>query len=153
MAAGTSGQGLYRANYGITVVRATGNLAQTTNSALFNVNTGRVLVTGIVGICTTVVQTQANNFRLTTNSTTGNVTTNLCADLDIGTSPLVVGEMLGITGTPATAAVRGSSVIQTNEVYVAVGTIRQVCSASNTGQIQWTISYVPLDPGASITAA
>lgn len=153
MAGGTAGAGLLKANYGLRVERATANLPQTTNAAIFNVNTGRVLLTSIFGICTTVIQTQANNASLTTNSTTGNVTTNLCATLDIGTSPVVVGEMLGITGTPATAMVRGSSVVQTNEVCIAIGTIRLVCSASNTGQLAWVVTYVPLDPGATITAA
>ncbi len=151
MSSGISGRSTRIGNYGITVVRATSALPQTTNAAIFNVNAGRVLLTGIWGLVTTAIQAQANNYNLTTNSTTGNITSNLCAVLDI--TGLAVGNMLGITGTPATAMSAGSNVPQCNEVIVAPGTIRAVAAASSTGAVQWNVTYIPLDDGASITAA
>lgn len=147
------GGSLRSALLGLAVERATAALPQTTQSALFTVTGGRILLTSIVGEVTTVIQTQANNTKIVSNPTTG-TDVDLCAVLDISADQ--VGCLYGITGTFATAMVganAGATVIPVNAIVVPVGTIDLSCAASNTGSVKWKITYVPLDDGASVAAA
>lgn len=139
--------------FGVRVNRATAALPQTTQSALFTVATGRILLTSIVGQVTTVIQTQANNTKIVSNPTTGS-DVDLCAVLDITADQ--VGCLYGITGLFSDAMVganAGATVVPRNAVVIPVGTIDLSCAASNTGSVKWSITYVPLDDGASVTAA
>lgn len=138
---------------GIKVDRATAALPQTTTGALFTVSGGRVLVTGIVGEVTTVIQTQANNTKLVATPTTGTAV-DICAVLDISADE--VGCLYGITGIFADAMVganAGATVLPQRPVVVAIGTIRLSCAASNTGSVKWSLTYIPLDDGAYVSAA
>lgn len=138
---------------GIKVDRATAALPQTTTGALFTVSGGRVLVTGIVGEVTTVIQTQANNTKLVATPTTGTAV-DICAVLDITADE--VGCLYGITGVFSDAMVganAGATVLPQRPVVVAVGTIRLSCAASNTGSVKWSLTYIPLDDGAQVVAA
>ena len=38
-------------------------------------------------------------------------------------------------------------------VVVPAGTIDLNCAASNTGAVKWSLWYIPLDAGATVTAA
>jgi hypothetical protein len=139
--------------YGTKVDRATATLPQTTVGALFTVVTGRIILTGIVGQVTTVIQTQANATKLISNPTVG-TDVDLCATLDITAKE--VGGLLGITGTFATALVggtAGATVMPPTGIVVPVGTIDLSCAASNTGSIKWSMTYFPLDDGAYVEAA
>lgn len=139
--------------FGQKVDRATAALPQTTQSALFTVSGGRVLITSIVGEVTTVIQTQANNTKIVSNPTTG-TDVDLCAVLDITADQ--VGCLYGITGLFSDAMVganAGATVVPRNAVVVPAGTIDLSCAASNTGSVKWSVTYVPLDNGASVTAA
>jgi len=132
--------------------RATSALPQTTQSALFTV-TGRVRITSIIGVVTTVIQTQLNNTKIVANPTVG-ADVDLCAVLD--TSAGAVGTNYVITGTLADAMVKivsGAGVDQASKLIVTAGTIDLNCAASNTGSVKWFIEYEPIDPGASIFAA
>lgn len=135
------------------VDRATAVLPQTTAGTLFTVTGGRILLTALVGEVTTVIQTQANNTKIQAVPTTGTAV-DLCAVLDISADE--VGCLYGITGTFATALVganAGATVIPSVPVIVPVGAIKLNCAASNTGSVKWTLTYVPLDDGASVVAA
>jgi hypothetical protein len=139
--------------FGTKVDRTTAALPQTTQSALFTVTGGRVLITSIVGEVTTVIQTQANATKIVANPTTG-TDVDLCATLDITADQ--VGCLYGITGLFSDAMVganAGATVVPRNSVVVPVGTIDLSCAASNTGAAKWSITYIPLDNGASVTAA
>ena len=151
MATGIAGKQLRLANYGTQVNRTAGNLPATTNAALFNVVGGRILLQSIVGLVTTVVQAQANTLSLTTLSTTGAVTTNLTAGIDI--TGAVVGNQYGITGVRTDAALLGSNVPTSNELCITVGSIRWATTATSTGAFSWSLLYIPLDDGAYVTAA
>lgn len=147
------GGALRSALLGLTVERATAALPQTTQSALFTVTGGRILLTSIVGEVTTVIQTQANNTKIVSNPTTG-TDVDLCAVLDISADQ--VGCLYGITGTFATAMVganAGATVIPALGIVIPIGTIDLSCAASNTGSVKWKMTYVPLDDGASVAAA
>lgn len=148
-----NGQVLRNLALGLAVERGTASLPQTTQSALFNVVGGRVLVMAIIGEVTTVIQTQANNTKLVANPTVG-TDADLCAVLDITADE--VGTLYSISGL-ATDAMRGTTAGavagQDRPVIVAAGTIDLSCAASNTGAAKWAIFYLPIDDGAYVTAA
>lgn len=140
-------------NLGMRVDRATATLPQTTAAAIFNIVGGRVAITQIVGEVTTVIQTQANNTKLTANPTTG-TSVDICAALDISADE--AGCLYGITGlnTDAMLGVNAGALPgQTRPVIVNIGTIDLDCAASNTGSVKWSVFYVPVDDGAYIEAA
>jgi len=151
MATGIPGRSARQLAFGTRVYRSAANLPQTTNAAIFTVSGGRVMITSLVGSVTTAIQNQANNTKLTTNSTTGNITSDICANVD--TANAAVGTLFGITGVRTDAAQLSGNAVQPNELVIQAGTIRLVCAASNTGQMDWTLTYIPLDDGASVTAA
>lgn len=135
------------------VERATATLPQTTAAALFTIAGGRVLLTSIVGEVTTAIQNQANNTKLTANPTTG-TDVDICAVLN--TAADEVGCLYGITGLFSDALVganAGATVLPRNPVVLPAGTLDLSCAASNTGSVKWTLTYVPLDDGASVAAA
>jgi hypothetical protein len=138
---------------GFAVDRATAALPQTAQSALFTVAGGRIAVLGIIGEVTTVIQTQANNTKIVANPTTG-TDVDLCAVLSITAKE--VGTLFGITGTFADAMVganAGATVMPDRPVVVPIGTIDLSCAASNTGSVKWRLIYLPIDDGATVTAA
>lgn len=138
---------------GTRVDRATAALPQTTAAAIFTVAGGRVAIHQIVGEVTTVIQTQANNTKLTANPTTG-TSVDICAVLNISADE--VGTLYGISGLNSDAMIginAGAVPGQTRDVVVNIGTIDLDCAASNTGAVKWTIFYSPIDDGATVTAA
>lgn len=142
---------------GTVVTRATAALPQTTTASLFTVATGRVLLTSLVGAVTTVIQTQANNTKIVFDPTAAGATGDLCANLDITGD--AVGTFYSITGTPATAMQDNLLYVPPNKalawpgIVLDPGAIALTCAASNTGSVSWTVTYVPLDTGATVAAA
>lgn len=146
-------QSFVSVNFGFRVDRATAALPATTAEALFTIATGRVLLLGIVGEVTTIIETQANDTKLTANPTTG-TSVDICAALDITADE--AGALYGITGTFTDAlqgGVAGAVAFPAVPVILPIGTLDLDCAATNTGSIKWTIWYVPLDLGASVVAA
>lgn len=144
----------YRAGrLGLKVDRATGNLPQTATGTLFTVSGGRILVTSIVGVVTTAIQAQANAVKLRATPTTGAVN-DLSGTVDINGA--AIGSLLSVTGLAGDALVLstggGISSLR-NELVVAVGSIGLTTAASSTGQIQWSITYVPYDDAGLVVAA
>jgi hypothetical protein len=153
MANSTDRKAVSQITQGFRVSRSTATLPQTAQSALFTVAGGRVLVLGIVGQVTTIIENQANNTKIVANPTTGS-DVDLCAVLSIANDE--VGCLYGITGVASDAMVgsnAGATVWPTRPTVVAAGTIDLNCAASNTGSVKWDIWYLPLDDGAYITAA
>lgn len=141
---------------GVRVTRATAALPQSTAGALFTVTGGKVLVTSLIGEVTTVIQTQADNTKLTFDPVDAGATQDLCAVLDITAD--AVGTMYSLTGTPATAMQDGLNFLSSNKVLaqplvLKPGSILLDCAASNTGSVKWELTYIPLDNGASVAAA
>lgn len=136
---------------GSRVEKATGTLAAAT-SALFTVSGGKVLVTSIVGEVTTAI-TVANSYKLQHNPTTG-TTKDLCAATDIGTTDTPAGNLLGFQGLTGDSILTGPGAVPTikQSIVLTAGSIEQV-SAGTDGAITWVLTYVPLDDGASVTAA
>jgi hypothetical protein len=138
---------------GIKVSRATANLPQTTNHALFTIPV-RILVTGIIGEVTTVIQTQANNTKLLLDATAGaSADVDICAVLDITGD--AVGQLYGVTGTFTDALVGAGAAapFPARRIVLEPGTLNLSCAASNTGQVKWDLWYIPLEQGNPVTAA
>lgn len=131
---------------GVTVTKSTGTLAATT-IPLFTVAGGLVCVTSIVGRVTTAI-TVANSYKLQHNPTAG-TTVDLCTATDIGTTDTVVGEIL-VAKKGAALAVGAALLVA--PLVMETGQIESV-SAGTDGVILWYVSYVPIDDGATLTAA
>lgn len=134
--------------YERTVERAAASLPQSTRHALFSISGGRVLITSLVGEVTTAVQNQANDAYLYLyNGSTQQ--TQLSGQMSF--SNLAVETLVSGASGPATVVDPELSVGRV--VFPSSRTIELSCSASNTGQIKWILTYSPLDPGAKVTAA
>ena len=140
---------------GFRVDRTSAVLAQTTDASLFTITGGRVLVTMIIGEVTVAIQNQANATLLKLNPTATGADQDLCASLDIDDD--AVGTQYTISGTVANAMrddlLIGAGGLKSAPLILSEGIIEEECAASNTGEIQWSIWYLPLDRGAVIEAA
>lgn len=139
-------------NLGTRVHQPAKTVPQNALSALFTVSGGKVLVTSIVGEVTTVIGGTTPSAKLTANPTVG-------ADTDIVTAVAITGDAVGNLYGVATVGGALSvleSVAPANQTpfVVKAGTIDlHVSAADATGAIKWTLHYVPIDSGASVTAA
>jgi len=148
-----AGKSLRKLLKGVKVDRPAATLPQTTAHALFTVVGGRVAITQIVGEVTTIIETQANNTKLTATPDTGTAV-DLCTVLSITADE--VGCLYGITGLNTDAMIginAGALPAQVRDVIVNAGTIDLDCAASNTGAVKWTLFYIPIDDGAYVEAA
>jgi hypothetical protein len=129
---------------------------QNATSTIFTVSGGRVAVTSLVGKVTTVIGGTTPSAKIVATPTVGSAN-DLCTATaitsdEVGTQysiPGPTGSALGVSGSGS-----GGVTGQTAPVIVAAGTIGVNVSASDaTGAIQWALTYVPIDDGASVTAA
>lgn len=149
-------QAYRKAVLGERVDRATAALPATTDDALFTITGGRVFVTSIIGEVTTVIQTQANNTKLKFNPSATGADVDICAVLNISAD--AVGTLYSITGDFSDAMLDGLLCLETDSllekpILLSEGAIELDCAATNTGSVSWTITYVPLDDGASVAAS
>jgi hypothetical protein len=147
--------GLRAAICGIKVDRAAATLPATTNTAYFTIAGGRVILTGLLGEVTTIVQAQANAAKWIATPTVGTAT-DICGTLDLNAAE--VGCLLSITGLASDAmrgvvSSSGSVSGMTRLVYLATGTLRFSTAATNTGATKWTAFWLPVDDGATLVAA
>jgi len=146
---------LAQVQLGIRVDRPTATLPQGTAGSIFTITGGKVLMTGIIGEVTTAIG-GANATKLIANPTVATAAdTDLCAAVDINTCD--IGDLLSITGTPADgllAAHAGAvQMLGPTGVVLQTGALQLHCVGSTTGNIKWSLWYVPLDTGAYVTAA
>ena len=120
---------------------------------LFTITGGKVLITSITGEVTTAI-TVANTVKLQANPTTG-TTKDLCAATDIGTTDTPAGNLVSFQGLTGDSIITGPGAVPTlkQPIVVNTGTIEQVNATGADGGITWTITWVPLDNGASVAAA
>lgn len=138
--------------FGTAVSKAYTPLAVETKT-LFTIAGGKVLITSFVGEVTTAI-TVAGTSKLQANPTTGTVS-DLVAATDLGTTDTPAGNLLGFSGVKTASIVTGpgSTPGLTSPIVVNTGTIEQVNATGADGGITWTLTYVPLDNGATVTAA
>jgi hypothetical protein len=137
------------------VDRATSNIAQTGDLTLFNVTGGRVIITSIVGTVSTIIQAQANAIKLKSVPTTGTAK-DISGTLDI--NAFEVGALVSLDGTALSTALSGTNAGAALAparagILVPIGAIKMNAAASNTGQMSWSITYVPYDDAATVAAA
>lgn len=155
MSTGIAGKQQRQMVLGATVQRAAALLPQTAQAAIFNVVGGKVLVTSLVGEVVVATPATVNTLKVTGNPTAG-------TDVDwtsaTSTASKEAGSVITLAATAGGALVvanagGGNAVAPTG--YVAqIGTLDLVTSGSAaTGTIKWTLTYVPIDDGAYVTAA
>lgn len=138
----------------VIVARTASILPQTTTTPYFTV-TGRVLITDIVGEVTVELGGGANNLSLWSVPTVG-APVAICLDDGMDSDGDVVGTMYSITGTFTDAMIpttSGAFTSQASSIVVSAGSISLKADASKAGQTKWTLFYVPLDAGSTVTAA
>jgi hypothetical protein len=137
------------------VARAAALLPATTQAPIFTVAGGKVLVTSLVGEVVVVMPATTNTVKVTGNPTSG-------TDVDFctatSTASKEVGSILSLPGAVASGLVvanagGGNPISPTGQV-AQIGTIDLVTSGTAaTGTVKWTLTYVPIDDGATVTAA
>lgn len=142
-------------NLGVQVIRTTSALPATTDLTLFTVTGGKIVVTSIVGTVTTVIQSQANAVKLKSVPTTG-TSKDISGTFDV--NAMEVGGLLSLDGTTLATALSGTNagaalVGRGGGILVPIGSIKLNTAATNTGAIQWTLTYYPYDNGAAAVAA
>ena len=140
---------------GVLVTRATSTLPTGGNDlALFTITGGRILLVGLAGEVTTVIQTQANATKPKLTPTATGVDQDLCATLDITAD--AVGEQYTISGSVGDA-MRSDLLIENGKLQepliLSEGDLELTCAATNSGSVQWDMVYVPWDAGATVAAA
>lgn len=138
--------------YGLKVDRAAAVFTGASATPIYNIVTGRVAITNIIGTIT-VAASGATNISLQSNPTAAGLTTGALSTA-LAAAALEVGTILTIDGTLATAQFGvngGSAQGQTRDVIVPVGQIEFVLSAAQTISVSWTCFYVPIDDGAYMT--
>lgn len=155
MASDIPGKDLRRLLFGRKVDRATATLPQTATGSIFTVSGGRVLVTGLIGEVTTVIGGTATTLTVVSTPASGTATTLASATAitskEVGaecTLPLTSGGALVVANAGGGGQFPGHA-----GYVVPVGSIQITTSASTTGSIKWSLTYVPLDDGASVAAA
>jgi hypothetical protein len=139
--------------FGIQVNRAAATVpTSAADQVLFTVTGGRVIVTSLVGEVTTVLGGTTPSIKLIANPTAAG------ASVDIATAAVVtadaVGNLYGV-GTVGGTLIVLESVTPVGAAFVIkAGTIDLNTTANDmTGAIKWTLTYVPLDDGASVVAS
>jgi hypothetical protein len=149
-----SPKGIRTALLGVKVDRATATLPQGATGSIFTVAGGRVVVTSLVGEVTTVVGATVTTIKVTSTPTTGSAvdltSTTAITSLEVGghiSLPLTLGGAV-VVSNAGVAEVPGAI-----QLLVPVGHIQITTSAGDTGSVKWSITYVPYDDAATVTAA
>lgn len=144
---------------GVRVDRATATLPQSTDQAIFTIAGGRVLITSLVGQVTTAIGAGTTpDLKIKYNPTATGSDFDLCTAVSIASD--AVGQAYYIAGSVASpgALLVAGAVGQANPVFTAplclpAGDIEIDMDESVTGSVRWTVTYIPLDDGASVVAA
>ena len=147
------GLGLRMQKLGHKLERPTADLPQTEALPTFNIHVGVVKMTLIIGRITTILGA-VGDMSLEENPATG--TTEVIAAAET-VSTYAQDDLIGISGVPTDtvlpALTGGIPGMTTQGVYLRPGTLDVRLTASSTGQIQWTVFYVPIDSGAYMSVA
>ena len=142
---------------GVKVTEPAAALPQTATGNIFTITGGRVLLTSLTGMVTVATGAVATTLTVGLTPTSGTAAPAGLAAATAITSR-EVGTLLALPATAGGALVVGANAggpVQTavNNPYVLEpGTITITTNASNTGSVQWDLTYVPLDDGASVAA-
>ena len=159
---------MFVAAYGALVTGAAKALPATASGDIFTVTGGRVIVTSLTGVVSTVIQAQATTLSVGNKPTGGSsAVATLCATADlngkpVGTSlavPQAKASALIVSGADGTLVWNGGSGAQGTAfengglALVPAGAIQVTTGATSTGAIIWSVTYIPYDAGATVAAA
>ncbi len=145
-------------NLGLCVARATSAPALGATD-LFSITGGNILLTGLVGEVTTVLDANASTFKLHFDPDEATATH---ADLSIATAAqnaAPVGRHYHLPTAAASAlqtddGAKSGYVVQILEMLFPPGDIQLVVGGAGqvTGRVKWDLYYIPLDDGVSVVA-
>jgi hypothetical protein len=147
---------------GVRVQTAAITNPQTASTAIFTVAGGRVIITSLIGEVTTVQGATANSFNITFDPTGAGAVGDLCAATvctsdAVGTFYTVSGVQADLLGSQQAAGTEVPTHILAKVdgggFLLPAGSMLLKASGNNTGATQWTLTYIPLDNGASVVAA
>ena len=145
------GKARRKALLGVKLDRATAVLPATTYGALFTITGGRVILTSLVGEVTTICSATATNLKITATPTTGTAV-DVTANLAIASKE--VGCLFGIgVFAAATIGANAGATTLPLPVIIPIGTLGLTTSATNTGSVKWSATYIPYDDDAEMTVA
>lgn len=140
--------------YGLKVDKAAAVLPATATGHLFVVSGGRVIITSMVGEVTTVCDGTATTAKITSTPTVGTAvdltSTTAVTSKEVGsliTLPLTFGGALNVQNAG------GGEIPGALGFLVPVGYLDLITSATNTGAVKWSITYIPFDDAGSVAAA
>jgi hypothetical protein len=138
---------------GLMLPRAATTIPQNGVKPLYTVS-GLIHIRQFFGVVTTVIAGGANNTKVQFKPT-GQTAVDLCAVADIGTTPLAVGQVIGVVGPVATALATGWGIVGPSQGFIAgPGTIDLNCvAAAGTGAFRFVLRYQAIDPGAFVAIA
>lgn len=138
--------------FGQATDRATAALPATATATIFTVAGGRIVLLGLIGEVTTIIQAQATTLKVVSTPTVG-TSGDLSATVDMNAKE--VGTLLGITGLPSDAmvALASAAPLCSRQNVVPIGAIRLTTGATSTGSVKWRLFWLPVDVGATVTAA
>lgn len=153
MSQNAKGSAYRQMRFGLKVERPTAIVPQTATASIFTV-TGRIIVTGIMGLVTAAASATVTNLNLRSLPTVGSIANLSAAGL---VTSAAIGSIISIDGAPGTAtavSTGAGQILDSSGIIVPAGAIQQTTDASNaTLAIAWTLLWVPLDDGAVVTAA
>lgn len=148
MASQIAGKLLRNNIYGTKLERVAATLPATTTTTYFTITGGRILLTTLVGEVTTATGATATTLAVNLVGSVNGLTQVLCNATSV--TSLSLGTDYAFSAL-ASAPVIGAAFNQNNETVLTPGTIQFVTSATNTGAFRWTLMYIPLDDGATVT--
>lgn len=143
---------------GIRVTRAAATLPQTATGNIYTVSGGRIMVVSLTGVVTVATGATVTTLSVGITPASGTASNTALASATAITSR-EVGTHMGLGSTAGAALVVGtnaSTPVQTTghaALAIQTGSITITTSASDTGQVQWDLIYIPLDDGAQVVAA
>ena len=161
---------LFGAYYGFAVTGGAKTLPAGVKGSIFTVAGGRVVITSLTAVVTTAIQNQACTLSVGNTPTGGSAaatslaTATSIANVALGSSlaipvfsgassqALIVGGASGVLPANGTANALGVPLMNGGIAIVPAGTIDVTTSATNTGAISYSVTYVSYDAGATITA-
>jgi len=156
---------LFQAIYGQVVTGTAKTLPASGTGHLFTVSGGRVVVTSMTATVSTVVQAQACTVSVGNTPAGGSGANTSIATASASVSGLALGAAFYVpaftSGSPSALAFTGASGVMSGTgvqlasggiCVVPAGTVDWTTSATNTGAAAWSLTYVPYDAGATVTA-
>lgn len=151
-----STKGIRTALLGVKVDRATAALPQTATGNIFTITGGRIVLTSLVGEVTTALGATVTTLAISSVPTVGASTT-LASATAVTSS--AVGDWFTLPATSPSGAlvhtaVAGAALMPAAlALLVPVGALAVTTSASDTGSVKWSVTYIPYDDSALVVAA